>query len=76
MKTPSIALTLFALLSFLIGPVCAQDASRSPASAPDPATKSSVRWVQDLAQAKREANTADRPLLLFQLLGDLDQEFC
>jgi len=35
-----------------------------------------VRWRQDLSKAKAEAKAKGRPLLLFQLLGNLDQEFC
>lgn len=73
MKTTPIVLTL--MLS-LAGTALAQEDGRCSRSPKDPAPAPSVRWTQDLELAKREANGADRPLLLFQLLGDLDQEFC
>jgi len=35
-----------------------------------------VRWHEDLATAKAAAAKSRRPILLFQLLGQLDREFC
>lgn len=35
-----------------------------------------VRWHADLAGARRAAVDSRRPVLLFQLLGELDREFC
>ncbi len=40
------------------------------------AAKDAVRWNQDLKSAREWAAKLDQPLLVFQLLGDLDQEFC
>jgi hypothetical protein len=46
-------------------------------STKQPATnKTAVRWNQDLIAARKQAAKGDQPLLVFQLLGDLDQEFC
>jgi hypothetical protein len=35
-----------------------------------------VQWHEDLAHAKAAAVKSRRPVLLFQLLGRLDREFC
>ncbi|MBL4845042.1 MAG: hypothetical protein JKY65_05925 [Planctomycetes bacterium] len=35
-----------------------------------------VEWQQDRTAASALATKGDRPLLVFQLLGNLDQEFC
>ena len=35
-----------------------------------------VHWHADFAAAKRAAAKSGRPVLLFQLLGRLDEEFC
>lgn len=35
-----------------------------------------VRWHADVAAACAAARQSGRPVLLFQLLGRLDQEFC
>jgi hypothetical protein len=35
-----------------------------------------VRWNQDRAAASKQAAEVGRPLLVFQLLGSLDREFC
>ena len=35
-----------------------------------------VKWHADLAAARAAAARSGRPVLLFQLLGQLDQEFC
>lgn len=35
-----------------------------------------VRWHADFAAACAAARTSGRPVLLFQLLGRLDDEFC
>jgi hypothetical protein len=41
---------------------------------PDPTTP--VTWVRTMDEAKAKAAASGRPILWFQLLGDLDQEFC
>ena len=35
-----------------------------------------VRWHPSFEEAVRAAGKSGRPVLLFQLLGRLDQEFC
>ena len=35
-----------------------------------------IRWHADLAAARDASRASGRPVLLFQLLGQLDQEFC
>ncbi len=35
-----------------------------------------VRWHPDLASAIAAAQLSDRPILVFQMLGRLDEEFC
>lgn len=35
-----------------------------------------VRWHADFAAARAAACTSGRPVLLFHLLGRLDEEFC
>lgn len=53
------------------------DSPTPPADAKQPTSKAGkVRWNQDLSAARQQAAQADQPLLVFQLLGDLDQEFC
>jgi len=52
-----------------------KSAAKKPATK-QPATKDAVRWNQDLKSAREWATKLDQPLLVFQLLGDLDQEFC
>ena len=37
---------------------------------------STVAWHADLAAARTAAAESGRPILLFQLLGRLDEEFC
>ena len=52
-------------------------------AAPPPSTSSNravapglVRWHPDFAAACAAAQRSGKPVLLFQLLGRLDQEFC
>lgn len=35
-----------------------------------------VQWADSMDAAREQAASADRPILWFQLLGDLDEEFC
>ena len=35
-----------------------------------------VKWTDSMDSARASATEADRPILWFQLLGDLDEEFC
>jgi hypothetical protein len=35
-----------------------------------------VNWVRTMDEARARAAESGRPILWFQLLGDLDQEFC
>ena len=44
---------------------------------PNPAVEpGGVEWHADLAAARAASESSGRPVLLFQLLGQLDQEFC
>ena len=38
-------------------------------------TPGKVRWHQDFAAAVEESRSSGKPVLLFQLLGQLDDEF-
>ncbi len=51
-------------------------AAKKPATKQPASKKDAVRWNQDLKSAREWAAKLDQPLLVFQLLGDLDQEFC
>jgi hypothetical protein len=35
-----------------------------------------VRWHKDFATACREAKKSGKPVLLFQMMGKLDDQFC
>lgn len=35
-----------------------------------------ISWTRTMDEAKARAAETRRPILWFQLLGDLDQEFC
>lgn len=35
-----------------------------------------VHWADSMEAAREKAAAANRPILWFQLLGDLDEEFC
>ena len=73
------ALSLFSLAALLQAqlpmqppaPPAADPATANPAVAPG-----LVRWHEDFAHAKAAAAKSRRPVLLFQLLGRLDREFC
>ncbi len=47
-----------------------------PSAATRPAEPGLVRWHADLDAALAAAATSRKPVLLFQLLGRLDEEFC
>jgi hypothetical protein len=64
------ALCLFPLAALLPAQL-ADPAAANPEVAPG-----LVRWHADLAHAKAAAAASRRPVLLFQLLGRLDREFC
>jgi hypothetical protein len=79
-KTP-LALSL---LAFIAAPACAiaQDGvamTTSSVAAVSTASKvapGKVHWHASLAEATAAAEKTGKPVLHFQLLGDLDQEFC
>jgi hypothetical protein len=51
-------------------------AAAAAATVDAPVPPGLVRWHADLAAAQDAAGRQRRPVLLFQLLGDLDREFC
>ena len=48
----------------------------APPRAKGPVAPGLVRWHADFASACAAAQRSGKPVLLFQLLGQLDQEFC
>ena len=38
--------------------------------------KGGVKWEKSLDEAKRRADREGKPILLYQLVGDLDKEGC
>ena len=56
---------------------CSQPAptpAKAPAPPPAPTTK--VRWHSSFDRALLASAESGRPVMLFQLLGNLDDEFC
>jgi hypothetical protein len=54
----------------------ALSASPSPGTGARTVAPGLVRWHADFASACAAAERSGKPVLLFQLLGRLDQEFC
>jgi hypothetical protein len=48
----------------------------APEPANPPARPGRVRWHADFAAACTAARSSGKPVLLFQMLGRLDQKFC
>ena len=48
---------------------------REPAANPD-ARPGRVRWHADFDTARKASQTSGKPVLLFHMLGRLDQRFC
>ncbi len=74
--------SLLALVILSVGMVCTASAltgrgeklttrSSNPAVAPG-----NVKWHSDFDTACQAAKKSGKPVLLFQMLGRLDQEFC
>ena len=74
----------FAGVALLIGtaspplssPQIAPAASVVTAADPERVEPGLVRWHADFAAARAAATRSGKPVLLFQLLGRLDEEFC
>jgi hypothetical protein len=67
------------IMTCLLGAaLIAQPLPPSPAAADDNprVTPGLVRWHQDVAAAQTAAKKSRRPVLVLQILGDLDREFC
>lgn len=52
------------------------DSTRSEDAPPWPLYDQGVKWERDLEAACRRAARENKPVMLFQLVGDLDREFC
>ena len=77
METPHKLLLVAAAGAVLALPalLIAQSPSASSARA-EATTPGLVRWHEDFDAAVRAARRSAKPVLLFQLLGELDQTFC
>ena len=76
-----LSFTGVALLSAVASPSLSGPQSTSPAPAntvsdPERVEPGLVRWHADFAAARAAATRSGKPVLLFQLLGRLDEEFC
>lgn len=62
----------------LVGPAAPDDArAADPAAPANPKVAPGlVRWHPDLAAAQAASRVSGKPVLLFQMLGNLDDEFC
>lgn len=54
----------------------AEDARRSRETRMPDVTLAGVTWRGDFGAARKEAAATGRPILLLQLFGRLDEEFC
>jgi hypothetical protein len=76
MYNPSVAKTglVGLLLLAAAGRGLCEDAARRAAEAKVPPGK--VEWHADFATACRAARDSGKPVLLFQMMGRLDHQFC
>jgi hypothetical protein len=73
---------LLALVTLCVGMLCTASALTGkgktlPTRSPNPAVApGKVKWHPDFETACQAAKKSGKPVLLFQMLGKLDQEFC
>ncbi len=48
----------------------------SPTLAPKPVTVAGTPWLSNWADAKEEARKRSKPILMLQMMGQLDDVFC
>ena len=66
----------FVLLLLLLAPACANAQEGIAVTSSTTNTTTKVHWHKSLADAVAAAEKTGKPVLHFQLLGELDQEFC
>jgi hypothetical protein len=62
--------------SLVEGPVEAAASRTAPAPTSPKVAPGLVRWHPDLATAQAAAKSSGKPVLLFQMMGRLDDRFC
>lgn len=73
MKTLAMIPAALILLAAAAAPVRAQSVPKIPAWKE---INRGVRWEKSLDDARKRASHEGKPVLLFQLVGDLDKEGC